>query len=71
MALERAASHIKVTCSPCLFQLPPWENGNRLTTLIHVCEGCHLINYSQEKSCDFVNAVFPTLKFCAKQDIYW
>ena len=33
--LERAASHIKVTCPPCLFQLPPWENVNRSTTLIH------------------------------------
>jgi len=28
MALERAASHITVTHSPCLFQLLPWENVN-------------------------------------------
>ena len=33
--LERAASHIKVTHPPCLFQLSPWENVNRSTTLIH------------------------------------
>ena len=28
LTLERVASHIKVTTvpSPCLFQLPPWEN---------------------------------------------
>jgi len=29
MTLERAASHLKVTHPPCLFQLPPWENVNR------------------------------------------
>ena len=33
--LERAASHIKVTRPPCLFQLPPWENANRSTTVIY------------------------------------
>jgi len=35
MTLERAASHIKVTCPPCLFWLLPWENVNRSTTLIY------------------------------------
>jgi len=30
-----ATSHIKVTRPPCLFQLPPWENVNRSTTLIY------------------------------------
>jgi len=35
MALERAASHIKMTHPRCLFQLPPWENVNRSTTLIY------------------------------------
>jgi len=29
-------SHIKVTHPPCLFQLSPWENVNRSTTLIYV-----------------------------------
>jgi len=45
MALERTASHINMTHLPCLFQLLPWENVNRSTT---VCEWCHLINYSWE-----------------------
>ena len=31
MALEWAASHIKVTRPPCLFWLPPWENVTRST----------------------------------------
>jgi len=37
ITLERAASHIKVTCicPPCLFRLPTWENVNRSTTLIN------------------------------------
>ena len=35
MALERAASHIKVTRSPGLFRLPPWEIVSRSTTLIY------------------------------------
>ena len=34
-ALERVASHVKVTFPPCLFRLPPWENVNRSTTLIY------------------------------------
>ena len=39
MALERAASHIKVTHPPCLFQLPPWENVNRVSNSnFRVCE---------------------------------
>jgi len=25
IALERATSHIKVTCPLCLFRLPPWK----------------------------------------------
>jgi len=33
MALERAASHVKMTHLPCLFWLLPSEN--RLTTLIN------------------------------------
>jgi len=33
--LERAANHIKGTCPSCLFRLPPWENVNRSTTLMH------------------------------------
>ena len=59
--LERAASHIKVTCPPCLFWLPPWENVNQSTTLIHCMWVMYLINYSWEKFRDFVDAVFPTL----------
>jgi len=38
MTLERTSSHIKVTCPPCLFRLPPWENENRsiiLCDIIH------------------------------------
>ena len=58
MPLERAAGHIKGTHPPCLFQLP-WENVSRSTTLLHVCEWHHLINYSWEKLHDFINAVFP------------
>jgi len=34
-SLERATSHIKVTCPTCLFRLPPWENVDRSTTLIY------------------------------------
>jgi len=34
MTIGSAASH-KVTCPPCLFQLPPWENVNRSTALIN------------------------------------
>ena len=47
MALERAASRIKVTCAPRLFWLLPWENVNRSTNLIKftVRELRH-INYS-------------------------
>ena len=33
--LETATSHIKGTRPPCLFWLPPWENVNRSTTLVH------------------------------------
>jgi len=29
--LQKAASHIKVTCPPYLFRLLPWENVNRST----------------------------------------
>ena len=58
--LERATSHIKVTRPPCLFQLPPWENVNRSTTLIHCMWVSSFINYSWKKLRDFVNAVFPT-----------
>jgi len=32
MALERAASHIKVTHPPCLFQLPPWKNVKQINS---------------------------------------
>ena len=35
MTLERTASPIKVTCPPCLFWLPPWEDVNRSTTQIY------------------------------------
>jgi len=35
MALERPASHVKVTCPPCLFRLLAWEKVNRSTTLIY------------------------------------
>ena len=35
MALEMVASHIKVTRSPGLFRLPPWEIVSRSTTLIY------------------------------------
>ena len=58
--LERVTSHIKGTRPPCLFQLPPWENLNRSTTLIHSMWR-HLINYSWEKLHNFVDVVFPTL----------
>ena len=59
MALERVASHIKMTCLHCLFQLPPWENVNRSTTLIY--HTWHLMNYSWEKLHNFVDAILPTL----------
>ena len=36
MALVGATSHIKVIRPPCLFQLPPWENIIRSTTLIKI-----------------------------------
>ena len=35
MTLERATNHIKVTCPPGLFRLPPRENVNRSTILVN------------------------------------
>ena len=35
VTLERAASHLKVIYSPCLFWLPPWENVYRSANLVY------------------------------------
>jgi len=49
MTLGRDARPIKVTHPPCLFRLP-------------VCKWCHLINYSQERLCNFTDATLSTLE---------
>ena len=58
MAHERAASHIKVTYPPCLFQLPPWGNVNRSTTLINNTLVMSSHNYSWEKLHNFADQCF-------------
>ena len=44
-ALEGAASHIKVTCPPCFFRLPPLGNVNRSTTPLTVHEWIRVVNW--------------------------
>ena len=61
--LERSASHIKVTCPPCLFRLPPWENVNRPTTLIYHMWWRVISLIIHERLHNFVDALFPTLSW--------
>ena len=57
LALERAASHLKVT-RPLAYS--SFHHGKMLTTLINsICD--IIMNYSEEKLCDFADSKLSTL----------